>query len=239
MLNIQTMNKSIVILLCIFLSLFLSNCDSGPTVKKSDSVEIALENEHDTLNLLTDIKPLLEDGDINAVIEIPAGTVDKWELDKSTGKIRWEMIGEKPRVVNYIGYPGNYGLVPRTLLSKEKGGDGDPLDVLVLGPPVERGQILKSKIIGVLYLQDRGEQDDKLIAVSSDSPMYGVNSIDELNNNYKGVIEIVQLWFTNYKGARKMELKGFGNKKAAIEILKNAINDYKLNDTKHNNVYKK
>ncbi len=233
------MNKCIVILLCISLSLFLSNCDSGPKVKKSDSVEIPLEKEKDTLNLLTDIKPLFDDGDINVVIEIPAGTIDKWELDKSTGKIRWEMIDEKPRVVNYIGYPGNYGMVPRTLLSKEKGGDGDPLDVLVLGPPVERGQILKSKIIGVLYLQDRGEQDDKLIAVSSDSPMYGVNSIDELNNNYKGVIEIVQLWFTNYKGAGKMELKGFGNKKVAIEILKNAINDYKLNDTKHNNAYKK
>ena len=149
------------------------------------------------------------------------------------------MIDEKPRVVNYIGYPGNYGMVPRTLLSKEKGGDGDPLDILVLGPSVERGQILKSKIIGVLYLQDRGEQDDKLIAVSIDSPMYGVNGIDELNNNYKGVIEIVQLWFTNYKGAGKMELKGYGNKKVAIEILKNAINDYKLNDTKHNNVNKK
>ena len=76
--NIQTMNNNIVILLCISLLLFLSNCDSGPTVKKSDSVEIALEKEDDTLNLLTDIKPLLEDGDINAVIEIPAGTVDKW-----------------------------------------------------------------------------------------------------------------------------------------------------------------
>ena len=233
------MNKGIVILLCIFLSLFLSNCDLGSKVKKSDSVEIDLEKEDDTLNLLTDIKPLLEDGDINAVIEIPAGTIDKWELDKSTGKIRWEMIDEKPRVVNYIGYPGNYGMVPRTLLSKEKGGDGDPLDVLVLGPPVERGQILKSKIIGVLYLQDRGEQDDKLISVSSHSPMYGINSLDELNNNYKGVIEIVQLWFTNYKGAGKMEFKGFGNQKVAIEILKNAINDYKLNDTKLNNVYTK
>lgn len=239
MLNIQTMNKNIVILLCISLSLFLSNCDSGETGKKSDSTEIILEKKGDTLNLLTDIAPLLEDGDINAVIEIPAGTLDKWELDKSTGEIRWELIDKKPRIVKYIGYPGNYGMVPRTLLSKEKGGDGDPLDILVLGPPVERSHILKCKIIGVLYLQDSGEQDDKLIAVSSNSPMYGVNSIDELNNNYKGITEIVQLWFTNYKGPGKIESKGFGNKKIAIGILTEAINEYQLNDTKHNNVYKK
>ena len=69
--------------------------------------------------------------------------------------------------------------------------------------------------------------------------MYGVNSIDELNNNYKGITEIVQLWFTNYKGPGKIESKGFGNKKIAIGILTEAINEYQLNDTKHNNVYKK
>ncbi|WP_074407427.1 inorganic diphosphatase [Aquimarina megaterium] len=230
------MNKNIVILLCISLSLFLTKCDSGQTDKKSDSVEIVQEKESDTLNLLTDIAPLLDDGDINAVIEIPAGTLDKWELDKSTGKIRWELIDKRPRIVKYIGYPGNYGMIPRTLLSKEKGGDGDPLDILVLGPPVERGHILKCKIIGVLYLQDRGEQDDKLIAVSSDSPIYGVNSIDELNNDYKGITEIVELWFTNYKGPGKIVSKGFGNKKIAIDILTEAINEYQLKDNKHNNV---
>ncbi len=224
------MNKNVVILLCISLSLFLSKCDPERTNNKSGSIEIVEEKESKTLNLLTDIAPLLEDGDINAVIEIPAGTLDKWELDKSTGKIQWELIDKNPRIVQYIGYPGNYGMIPRTLLSKEKGGDGDPLDILVLGPPVERSHILKCKIIGVLYLQDRGERDDKLIAVSSDSPMYGVSSIDELNNDFKGITEIVQLWFTNYKGPGKINSKGFGNKKVAIDILTDAINEYQLNN---------
>ena len=231
------MNKNIVILLFISLSLLLFNCHSGQTDKKLNSSEIVQKKENDTLNLLTDIVPLLEDGDINAVIEIPSGTLDKWELDKSTGKVRWELVDKKPRIVNYIGYPGNYGMIPRTLLSKENGGDGDPLDILVLGPPVERSHILKCKIIGVLYLSDRGEQDDKLIAISDNSPMYGVNSIDELNNDYKGITEIVQLWFTNYKGPGEMKSNGFGNKKVAIDILTKAINEYDLNETKHNKVY--
>ncbi|MCA0133925.1 inorganic diphosphatase [Winogradskyella alexanderae] len=228
------MSKRFIILLSITLSLLFTKCDSFRTDKSSISNEIILEKENDTLNLLTDINPLLEDGDINAVIEIPAGTIDKWELNKSTGQIQWELIDNKPRRINYIGYPGNYGMIPMTLLSKEKGGDGDPLDILVLGPPGERNQILKSKIIGVLYLRDRSEQDDKLIAVSNDSPMYEVNSIDELNDNYKGITEIVELWFENYKGPGEIELNGYGNKKAAIDILTKAINEYQLNNTKHN-----
>ena len=226
------MNKGTVVLISISLLLLLINCDSKPEDKKSDSLEIGPEKQKDTFNLLTDIKPLCTDGDINALIEIPAGTLDKWELDKTTGKIRWEMIEGIPRVVNYIGYPGNYGMVPQTLLSKEKGGDGDPLDVLVLGPTVERGRVLKSKIIGVLYLQDGGEQDYKLIAASSDSPMYNVNSLDELRNNYNGVLEIVQLWFMNYKGPGKVESKGFGDEKVATDILTKAIHQYEFQDNK-------
>ena len=197
----------------------LLSCLSGNPDKKSILLLEPQQKKHDTLNLLTDLSPISENGEVNAVIEIPSGTTDKWELDKSTGELRWEIIDEKPRIVNYIGYPGNYGMIPGTILPKEKGGDGDPLDILVLGPPVERGHVLKCKIIGLLYLSDRGEQDDKLIAVSIGSKMYGINSIDELNQVYKGVTEIVELWFTNYKGPGKMESKGFGNKKEAIDII--------------------
>ena len=125
-------------------------------------------------------------------------------------------------------------MIPRTLLSKENGGDGDPLDILVLGPPAERGSVVKCKIIGVLFLMDRGEQDDKLIAVSDNSPLYDVQDISDLNKNYNGISEIIALWFTNYKGVNKMESKGFGSKEIAEDLLRDAITDYKLNDTKHN-----
>jgi inorganic pyrophosphatase len=228
------MNKNIFILFYLSSIFFLTSCDANNPHSTSDYCNKTLKTDSNTLNLLTDVIPCFEDGDVNALIEIPTGTMEKWELDKSTGKIQWELIDNEPRVIKYLGYPGNYGMVPGTLLSREKGGDGDPLDILVLGPPVERGHIVKCKIIGVLYLLDRGEKDDKLIAISCDSPLYGVNSINELNNNYKGISEILQIWFTNYKGPGEIESKGFGDKNNATNLLEAAINEYQLNDTKNN-----
>ena len=210
-------------LLLIYLStiFFFASC--------KNSVSEAQKTTGQTVN---NYAPRHKDGDVNALIEIPSGTLEKWELNKLNGKIEQEFIHKKARIVDYIGYPGNYGLIPKTLLSKEKDGDGDPLDVLVIGPPVARGSIIKSKIIGVLFLKDQGEQDDKLIAVSEKSHFYKLNDIAELNKNYRGVSEIIRLWFTNYKGPNKMKSTGFGNKQSAEAILNMAIQEYKSNTMK-------
>jgi inorganic pyrophosphatase len=221
------MNNQIFLFVFSLSLLIFSSCENS----KTESI-VNLENHTKSTNLLTDYLPLCPDGDVNAVVEIPSGTLDKWELNKLNGQIEWEFIDQKPRIINYLGYPGNYGMIPQTLLSKEKGGDGDPLDILVLGPPAERGSIVKCKIIGVLFLLDRGERDDKLIAVSDNSPLYNANDITDLQKNYNGISEIIKLWFTNYKGPNKMDSKGFGSKNVAEHLLKDAINEYKLNHTK-------
>lgn len=177
-------------------------------------------------NLIDDIEPKTVAGMINAVIEIPSGTVAKWEVDKSNGSLEWEVVNGKNRVVDYLGYPGNYGMIPQTLLPKELGGDGDPLDILVLGPPSERGTTIPCKIIGVLHLQDRGEQDDKLIGVAANSTMFHIDNIEQLDQEYNGISDIIQLWFTNYKGPGKMESSGYGNANVAASILDKAIDAY-------------
>ena len=177
-------------------------------------------------------RPISPDGHVNAIIEVPAGTIQKWEINKLSRKIEQELIGDEARIINYIGYPGNYGMIPQTLLPKENGGDGDPLDILVLGPPEDRGSIVKCKVIGVLFLLDQGAQDDKLIAISDNSPLFHINEIADLTKNYIGVSEIIKLWFTNYKGPDKMKSNGFGNKQVAEEILQRAINECKLNRSK-------
>ena len=167
--------------------------------------------------------------EVQAFIEIPAGTIDKWELNKTTGQLEWERIDNQPRKINYIGYPGNYGMIPKTLLPKEAGGDGDPLDILVLGPPAQRGTLAICTIIGVLRLLDHNEQDDKLIAIAADAPFSAIKTMDELDKIHAGVSQIIQLWFENYKGPGKIKSRGFGDRNEALKLLEKAQIAYQLN----------
>lgn len=190
-------------------------------------IEPTNERDQADINYLTDFPPQAPNGNINVVIEIPAGTIEKWEVTKPSGQLALEQINGKPRIVQYIGYPGNYGMVPQTLLPKCAGGDGDPLDVLVLGALVKRGSVIKAKVIGVLRLLDGGEQDDKLIAVQADSPLYHLNSIEELAEGYNGITGIIETWFSNYKGPGKLVSNGYADRSSANNILEVAIAAYK------------
>ncbi|HWR39630.1 MAG TPA: inorganic diphosphatase [Patescibacteria group bacterium] len=171
-------------------------------------------------NLYRDFVPVNPDGLVNAVVEIPTGYNDKWEVGKN-GIMNWELKDGKPRIVEYLGYPGNYGMVPRTV-----GGDGDSLDILVLGPTIPRGTWVNVKIIGALKLMDKGEVDDKLIAVVPGSYFASCDSLADLNEKFPGVTTIVETWFTNYKGAGKMKSQGFVEAEEARQIIDAAVKAY-------------
>jgi len=177
-------------------------------------------------NYLTGYPAINPDGSVNVVVEIPAGSRDKWEVSKDQGDLRWEFRDGKPRVVNYLAYPGNYGMIPQTLLPKKVGGDGDPLDVIILGSAIPRGYVVNAKIIGVLKLLDDGEQDDKLIAVLPIDQLGSVNNLFELKNKYPGITNIIETWFTNYKGKGRMQSLGFDGVNKAVEILNEATRAY-------------
>lgn len=200
-----------------------NNSQSG-NFKYIDSVRIVGEE-----NFLTGYLPRFNDGEINAVIEIPSGSVEKWEVNAQTGEMEWIHDLGVPRKVSYMAYPGNYGFVPQTLLPVEDGFDGDPLDVIILGTAVERGSVIKCKLIGVMKMIDSKQPDDKLIAVRSGTPFYDINSIIDLNEQFNGITYILQTWFTNYKGDGIVEITGFGEKDEAVELLVKAINSFKAN----------
>ena len=164
-----------------------------------------------------------EDGLVNVIVEIPAGTSKKWEINKSNGKLSLEYIDNSPRVIKYLPYPFNYGAIPNTFLSKEDDGDGDPLDAIVIGDYIRRGKVVTAKVLGYLEMLDSGEKDNKIIAISKDSPLYFVNDINQLNQNFPGITKIIETWFKNYKGKNKIEIKGFSDKREAHELINKSI----------------
>lgn len=188
----------------------------GPSSPSEDSMQ---ESPH----LLNDIPAFTPDSLVNMVIEIPAGTNQKWEVNKKTGQIEWQELGpDSFRIVDYLPYPANYGFIPQTLLPKEKGGDGDPLDVYLLGPTVPRASVVPVRIIGVIYALDRGEQDSKLLAVAADGPFSHINTYEEWTTQVPGSIEIIQTWLTNYKGADLMKIQSTGDEQEAMRMVRTA-----------------
>lgn len=185
-----------------------------------------------------DIPPINEDGTINVIIEVPAGTSDKWEVSqKSHNQMVREFKDNQARSINYLAYPGNYGAIAGTFLPREEGGDDDLLDVLVLGEALPRGEIVSVRLIGILRLLDNGEKDDKIIAVMTEhSPFANVKNLADLQENYEGVLEIVKIWFTNYNDVGDdVRALGYAGERAAMEVLNEAITMYNQRKTQKSN----
>jgi inorganic pyrophosphatase len=158
------------------------------------------------------------DGTINVVIEIPAGTNAKWEVRSSDGALVREFTGQNPRVIQYLAYPGNYGMVPRTLLDERSGGDGGALDVMVLGPAIPRGSVVQAIPIGIIRLLDRAEQDDKILAVVPGTVFERSTDVVLLERHFPGVTDILRIWFDNYSGDAISYL-GLGPRASAHKLI--------------------
>ena len=150
---------------------------------------------------------------------------------KKDGSIRWEFQNNSFRKIKYLPYISNYGFVPQTLFSKEIGGDGDPIDVILLGERLERGSVIKSKIIGVINMKDEGRLDSKIVAINQNSYVFNSsieNNFKDLNRNYPRALEIIELRFQNYKLNNNILISGYGNVNDAKNLINKSKKPYKL-----------
>jgi len=113
-----------------------------------------------------DSEPLNADGTVNGYVEIPKGESTKWEF--SIPLNRREIDRMIPPELG--GYPVNYGFLPRTISY-----DGDPADIVFLGPPIAGGDLVKGRVVGVMHMMDDGDLDSKVVA----SPLDGRGAATE------------------------------------------------------------
>ena len=158
---------------------------------------------------------------VNVIIEVPLNSGVKYEVDKDSGIVEVDRM-----MYSSMVYPANYGFVPHTLSD-----DGDPADVLVVTDAVlAPGCLIKTKLIGVLIMEDESGVDEKLIGVpvaKLDPMMAEVNSLEDLPAHQ---LKKIKNFFETYKMLEPnkwVKVKEFKGAKEAEEILAQAIQNYK------------
>jgi len=177
---------------------------------------------------------------ITAFIEIvPLDTV-KYEIDKKSGHLKVD----RPQKFSSL-CPTPYGFIPRTYcderiadLARRDGrkverGDKDPLDICVLTEHTlpRSGILLSAKPIGGFRLLDKGEADDKIIAVLEGDPVFG--SATDISDIPAGLLDRLRHYFLTYKeipgesGARRVEISDVYGVSGAHEVITQSMEDYR------------
>ena len=153
----------------------------------------------------------------DAVIEIPKGSRNKYEIDHETGRVYLDRV----LYTNFV-YPADYGFFEETL-----GEDGDPLDVLVLCSEVlDPLTLVRCYPIGYISMLDCGKNDEKIIAIPFSDPSY---------NKYRDIMDLpdhtfdeMAHFFTVYKALEGKEAVAgdVNGREAAVEIIKSALAHY-------------
>jgi inorganic pyrophosphatase len=154
-----------------------------------------------------------ESGELNVVIETPKGSRNKYAYDEKLG-----LFVLKGVLAVGHSFPFDFGFIPNT-----KGGDGDPLDVLVLmDEPAFAGCLVTSRLIGVIEaeqteLDGKTERNDRLIAVASNSHNHKhIKSINDLNES---LVDEIEHFFVSYNEAKGKKFKSIG-RFAAVKAKK-------------------
>jgi len=154
---------------------------------------------------------------INVIVEIPKGSQNKYEYDKKLNIIRLDRVLFSP-----FHYPGDYGLLPRTLSA-----DGDPLDALVLVTnPTHPGVLIKSRPIGMLTMRDVGKTDNKILCVPKYDPRF--DEYGDVTDLEEHLLKEIAHFFGVYKELeqKKVKMISWKNAAEAKKVIMKSIRRY-------------
>ena len=161
---------------------------------------------------------------VQAIIEIPYRSRNKYEVDHETKKIKLDRV-----LYSAMAYPAEYGFLENTLAL-----DGDPLDILVIGTePTYPGCIVPARVVGYLEAVDNGFEDYKLISVVDVDPRY--NDVKELSDLSPFILDEIKNFFENYKTLQKIEVKvgKYHDKEDALELIEKCKERYNKKVNNH------
>ncbi len=157
-----------------------------------------------------------ESGHLNVIIDTPKGSRNKFSWHEKRGL--FELTGMLP---TGAVFPYDFGFIPNT-----RGGDGDPLDILVLmDEPAFTGCLVRSRLLGVIEAEqtEKGKTDrnDRLIAVAAKSRTSGdLKSITDLNPKLLDEIEHFFISYNEAKGKKFKPLRRYGPERARKLVLR-------------------
>ncbi len=159
-----------------------------------------------------------ESKEVNAVIETPKGSRNKYVYDSETGGYKL-----KKALPAGMVFPFDFGFIPATMAE-----DGDPMDILVLtDAPTFSGCIVECKVIGIIKVQQekKGQdvRNDRVIAVQLDSRQYA--SVEKLRDLEEGLLKEIIHFFASYNNITEDKFIPLGNEGAAeaIRLIEESI----------------
>lgn len=158
---------------------------------------------------------------LQAVIEIPAGTNQMLKYEAKTKEFK-NTTGKE---IRFLPFPGNYGFVPSTRVSGNRGGDDQPLDILVLAESEPSGTVQEVLPVGILQLERDGLLDPKIIAVPASPSQQIITATDlaSLTRNYPAIKNILTQWFAHANPSQKVRIIGWQNEHAAEEYIRKVM----------------
>ncbi|NKD86425.1 inorganic diphosphatase [Haematospirillum jordaniae] len=156
--------------------------------------------------------------DVNVIIEIPLRSDPvKYEVDKESGAMYVDRF-----LHTAMHYPCNYGFIPHTLSD-----DNDPIDVMVVSNmPVAVGSVLRSRPVGVLYMEDESGGDEKILAVPHSKLHPYHDNVQNYTDLRSTLIRQIEHFFVHYKDLEEgkwAKVKGWGDAEAAGRAISEAI----------------